>query len=1082
MTFNTAADFAPGRLSDGGNDVTITVAGTGRMIFDYTVGGPTATSLGAGTTISIQAGSTAVVQGINGGSNPLDAAGLELSGGTLQLDSRFGAVSFDNAVSLTQDSTIEVVPDNVTITLGSASNGVSLNGHTLTIDAFGGARGAEGFTTVSAPGATLRIDGVISGAGDLVLRSAPFNTAQLPVGGNLTLTAANTFTGTVAVLGHEVFTQGRMGGQAHLTLSGNGSLLGLNAATPIQLTNGQLTLDNTVTAVASRIADAQGITLNQGILQYTANTAVGSAETVGAIVSGSGFNQFRETNTAMGINTTLTMASLTRDNRSTLSFQGANLGSAATGAARFLFTSAPALVGGGGAPGSTDLSILPYAIASNTVTGGNAQWNLATNDVNGIRPLTNAEYTTLAAAAPTSNARSSLTGVLIGNGVTLNAYVIDNISSDSTVVVGLNSGTTLAPTSGVLVFTAQFAPHRTITLLGASGTGAVLDFGAAEGQIFVMNTAGATIGGVAAGNRIEMRGTNGFTVSGTGQLTVLGDNSAALSGLVTINGTSLNILADNSLGATGVGVLTDDLALGGGSLRFGAAMTLHAERTVTLLANSFGGFDTSGGNATVAGNIVGGGDLLKIGGNTLTLTGAGNTYTGKTIIYGGTLAASLANLPNTASSAIENYGTLAFSQPGGGTYNGSISGNGAVTIAVAGGGTFGYAGTNSYSGATTVTSNDTTLSGTVANLNGYIDVTGTNSGVTIDQASGSALSSATIAGLASFTKTGAGTLVLANASATNNFTGATNVEGGTLAFSAAEQLGSSAGTVSISNGSTLQFIAPQFATSANSTTLARDVALGSGDAAIDVTGFADGYVAPVANVLTIAGAITGGAAVESFTKDGVGTLILTGTGNTYASETEIDAGTLFVAGSLNGTAAVNVASGATLAGGGSITTAADGSVLLAAGSRLAPEAGATPFAMVLGLGLLDISAAVNATNSQSLIYALDTTATSSQVAVTSGTLNIGTGVLEFDDFVFSTLGGFTEDTYTLFQTDGVNSTINGTLGASLTGTLNGMTATVAVQGNDIVLLVIPEPNALSLLAGSLGLALGLQRFRRRRTA
>jgi hypothetical protein len=37
-------------------------------------------------------------------------------------------------------------------------------------------------------------------------------------------------------------------------------------------------------------------------------------------------------------------------------------------------------------------------------------------------------------------------------------------------------------------------------------------------------------------------------------------------------------------------------------------------------------------------------------------------------------------------------------------------------------------------------------------------------------------------------------------------------------------------------------------------------------------------------------------------------------------------------------------------------------------------------------------------------------------------------------------------------------------------------------GTDVALLVIPEPNAMSMLAGSLGLALGLQRFRRRRTA
>ena len=35
-------------------------------------------------------------------------------------------------------------------------------------------------------------------------------------------------------------------------------------------------------------------------------------------------------------------------------------------------------------------------------------------------------------------------------------------------------------------------------------------------------------------------------------------------------------------------------------------------------------------------------------------------------------------------------------------------------------------------------------------------------------------------------------------------------------------------------------------------------------------------------------------------------------------------------------------------------------------------------------------------------------------------------------------------------------------------------------GNDVAIMAIPEPNSLSMLAGSFGMALGLQRFRRRR--
>ncbi len=41
-----------------------------------------------------------------------------------------------------------------------------------------------------------------------------------------------------------------------------------------------------------------------------------------------------------------------------------------------------------------------------------------------------------------------------------------------------------------------------------------------------------------------------------------------------------------------------------------------------------------------------------------------------------------------------------------------------------------------------------------------------------------------------------------------------------------------------------------------------------------------------------------------------------------------------------------------------------------------------------------------------------------------------------------------------------------------------------VGGNteiDVVIQAVPEPNALTMLAGSIGMALGLQRFRRRRS-
>ena len=71
----------------------------------------------------------------------------------------------------------------------------------------------------------------------------------------------------------------------------------------------------------------------------------------------------------------------------------------------------------------------------------------------------------------------------------------------------------------------------------------------------------------------------------------------------------------------------------------------------------------------------------------------------------------------------------------------------------------------------------------------------------------------------------------------------------------------------------------------------RGIAIGTGGATIDVTSFEDGYVAPVANVLTVTGAISGGA-TDNLTKAGTGTLVLANGGNSYSGATLINNGTL----------------------------------------------------------------------------------------------------------------------------------------------------------------------------------------------
>jgi hypothetical protein len=173
-----------------------------------------------------------------------------------------------------------------------------------------------------------------------------------------------------------------------------------------------------------------------------------------------------------------------------------------------------------------------------------------------------------------------------------------------------------------------------------------------------------------------------------------------------------------------------------------------------------------------------------------------------------------------------------------------------------------------------------------------------------------------------------------------------------------------------------------------------------------------------------------------------------------------------VSGSINGTSQIDVTG--TLGGGGSITLGNGGSVTLAEFGKLSPGNGVGTLSVTLsGGGEFEISSGVFAANSHALIFELGAPGASDKVALTGGSLDIGGGVLEFDDFVLTTVAGFVPVAdYVLF--DG-NLPILGTLGTNLTGTVNGFLAELrlADSGRDIVLHVVPEPSAaLSLLGGA----------------
>jgi hypothetical protein len=191
--------------------------------------------------------------------------------------------------------------------------------------------------------------------------------------------------------------------------------------------------------------------------------------------------------------------------------------------------------------------------------------------------------------------------------------------------------------------------------------------------------------------------------------------------------------------------------------------------------------------------------------------------------------------------------------------------------------------------------------------------------------------------------------------------------------------------------------------------------------------------------------------VTGLTKSGGGNLVLNASClASISGTTTVSAGQLTILGILNGS---DVVSSGTLAGNGSILTGIVG-VDLNLGGKISPGTTATPSALIMGLntGKLDLVDAVTPTATGALIFDLNSPSTSDSIATSSGAVHIGTGVLEIDDFVFTPGANFEEGIFTLISSD---QAINGTLGTSLTTTLNGIPAKLALaDGNtDLVLIV-----------------------------
>lgn len=647
-----------------------------------------ATALGAiaGAT-TITSGATLQVQGgISIGAEAISLAGTGASGQSGALVNVSGNNTLGGTLTLTGNATIASLAGLLTVdTTGAAINGSATN------------------LTVTGAGNTTVADAITTGSGTVTKSGT----------GTLTLSAVNTYTGATNVQ------------DGTLTIGVDNALvttstlnLGLSAGTTVgtvdlsgfsQTVGALNVVSNTATANTINIGTGETLTVN-GLVTVGYNSNANTTTRLN--VSGLGafvVNAVGDFQVGGNITTD-------RGNSATLDMSGlatftANLG---TGTFRVGDNTNS---GGGGTGNSTAILATTTTITAAAVdieadvSGGTQTLRLGngngTIDVNGIITSGGNIFNVGTLNVGYANGRSS--GILNFNHATDGTFKLRNQAGTGRAIfnVGVDEFTT-----GIdnLSNSANLDGHHvdllvstlTIATRGTTATGNTT-------ATFAMDTGKLDATAVVIGNR---SGTTAGTANGTMDIG---------GGTVAIGNTGISIA--NNAGTTAVaGTATGLLSVSGGTVTVGTGgITLGNSATATNTASAT--ITITGGTVTMGGNIVEG-------------TGAGNaTVTSTITLEGGTLNMGGFNIGST--NAINNVnlrsGTLS-------NVN-QINNGGAVSKTTSG--TLTVAGSNTYTGATTVADGILHVAGTVS-----------SSAITVNKVGGTLATASVLSGGGNGTTTG----------------------------------------------------------------------------------------------------------------------------------------------------------------------------------------------------------------------------------------------------------------------------------------------------------------------------------------
>jgi len=843
--FNTSV-----QANNSGASMSLVVAGPGRVILN----GTTPLNTPAGNTANITlAGGTLIL----GGANALaGSATFVITGGALDSSVPNLTMSSANSESWNGDFAF-TGSQNLNLGFGvitlNASRTVTVNASTLEVD--GGIAGVGDSLTKAGAGKlvlggfnTYSNGTIISGG---VLQLAPGNSGGFPSTGTA-VGESLTNNGTMDLNGNSITVSSLVGsgvvdttgGSVTLTVgdqNANGSFSGA-----IQNTSGSLSLIKSGTGSltlggASTYTGGTAVSAGAVLVTNVSGSATGSgAVTVnsGATFGGSGivsgpvtwqsgsFGAFTvgsplTVSGSVGLNGNVLVINvpgatpLGVGNYTLMTYNNA-------GSSGSFSTAIPSFTGAGTAAGTTIAVTNGNGVVSlvvgTTISGLTATW---TNNGNGnwstgANWSSNPQIPHKAGDAATFGVGSTFTTVTLDTPITNAAVQFSNTNSFSIANVG-----------NIFTFDNTNAGAALIVVSGSSNSIAAPV--SLNDNLSVPVFAGASM---AISNTISNgKGTHVMTVSGSGILSLLGNNSyGPAAGSV---GTT--ILGNNTLN------LGNNNALSTGDVSIGGAITVIALTPLTIANNLLDtnnvGLNDNGNNVTLSGNISGTGGLAKAGAGVTILSGA-NSYNGTTSMGGGgtiqlgnasgipggtgdgpvnmgtntTLdlhgfSPTLDSINATPTSAtIDNLSatpaTLTVGASGGfGTFSGSVkNSSGSLALVMNGAGQQTLAGINTYSGGTTISQGTLQLG---SGLTNGLDV-GVGTGPVVDNG----ILQFNLVGTNAFTNSISGSgvvnlnnnnlmLVLSNA---NTFTGNVNVNGGALYLKNGNSLGIGPKQVFVSNG------------------------------------------------------------------------------------------------------------------------------------------------------------------------------------------------------------------------------------------------------------------------------------------